>query len=147
MNESNLDKKGERKEKKINGLESEFLLFPFSIFLFLSCSFHVYILLYLRLYKIYKLYYSNFRIFLSRPSRLQWSTLLSASLRRLFRNLWLKLKRINRTFGKSSFGAVTNIRFGLTNIRWANKTVCLRRSATVKRRIRRSPEDPCQRTV
>ena len=29
----------------------------------------------------------------------------------------LKLKRIYRTFGKSSFGAVTNIRFGLTNIR------------------------------
>ena len=33
----------------------------------------------------------------------------------------LKLKRIYRTFGKSSFGAVTNIRFGLTNIRWAKK--------------------------
>ena len=31
--------------------------------------------------------------------------------------LLLKLKRIYRTFGKSSFGAVTNIRFGLTNIR------------------------------
>ena len=29
----------------------------------------------------------------------------------------LKLKRIYRTFGKSSFGVVTNIRFGLTNIR------------------------------
>ena len=43
-------------------------------------------LLYLRLYK--KLYYSNFRIFLSRPNCMQWSTLLSASLRRLFRNLW-----------------------------------------------------------
>ena len=33
----------------------------------------------------------------------------------------LKLKRIYQTFGKSSFGAATNIRFGLTNIRWAKK--------------------------
>ena len=31
--------------------------------------------------------------------------------------LKLKLKRIYQTFGKSSFGAVTNIPFGLTNIR------------------------------
>ena len=36
----------------------------------------------------------------------------------LSKHVWkLKLKRIYRTFGKSSFGAVTNIRFGLTNIR------------------------------
>ena len=42
-------------------------------------------LLYLRLYK--KLYHSNFRIFLSRPNCMQWSTLLSASLGCFFRNL------------------------------------------------------------
>ena len=38
-----------------------------------------------------------------------------------FLSFLLKLKRIYRTFGKSSFGAVTNIHFGLTNIRWAKK--------------------------
>ena len=104
-------KKEERKEKKWT--QTEFLVFPFSIFFsfsplslsFMSIFFFtdkseaaaiVFLcifafrkqetfLLYLRLYK--KLYYSNFRIFLSRPNCMQWSTLLWASLRCLFRNL------------------------------------------------------------
>ena len=77
------EKKWTRKWKR--GKLSTFFSFPSPLFLFLSCFFHVHVhvLLYLRLYKT--LSYSNFRIFLSRPSCLQWSTLLSASLRR---NLW-----------------------------------------------------------
>ena len=91
MNKSMLDlyKKldlQERREKRKSGQEREFIFFPFSLsFTFFYGFSHVNILLYLR-FKM-KLYYSNFRIFLLRPSCLQWSTLLSASLRRLFRNL------------------------------------------------------------
>ena len=116
MNKSMLDlykklesqERGEKREK--NGLKLDFLSFPSLFFSFsplsLSCQYSSLLtqekqrqsfscvfayrkqetfLLYLRLYK--KLYYSNFRIFLSRPNCMQWSTLLSASLRRLFRNL------------------------------------------------------------
>ena len=108
-----------RGEKRKKWSQTEFLVFPFSIFFpfsplslslsvsFMSIFFCTYtrkaativflcmvafrkqetlVSSYLRLYK--KLYYSNFRIFLSRPNCMQWSTLLSASLRRLFRNLW-----------------------------------------------------------
>ena len=104
----------ERGEKREKWTQTEFLVFLFSIFLsfsplslslsFMSIFFFTNtreavaiiflcvclpkqetFLLYLRLYK--KLYYSNFRMFLSRPICMQWSTLLSASLRRLFRNL------------------------------------------------------------
>ena len=109
-----LNHKKEEIEKRKNGLKLNFLSFPSLFFLFLSSGsllfmsifFFTYtreaaaivflcmfafrkqetFLLYLRLYK--KLYYSNFRIFLSRPNCMQSSTLLSASLRGLFRNLW-----------------------------------------------------------
>ena len=118
MNRSMLDlykklESQERGEKREKWTQTEFLVFPFSIFFlflsslsFMSIFFFTYtreaaaivflcmfafrkqetFLLYLLLYK--KLYYSNFRILLSRPNCMQWSTLLSASLRRLFRNLW-----------------------------------------------------------
>ena len=91
-----------RREKRKKWNQTEFLVFPFSIFSLLC---HVNILLYLHKrssgnrFLVYvclprtrnissplttkKLHYSIFRIYLSRPNCMQWSTSLSASLRRL----------------------------------------------------------------
>ena len=102
----------ERGEKREKWSQIEFLVFPFSIFLFLSSLFHVNILLYLhkrssgnrflayvlltenknlssylRLYK--KRYYSNFRVFFVKATlhAMFLQLYFQLLLRRLFRNL------------------------------------------------------------